>query len=148
MEVAGEIVVNAGKEEVWRVLNDPSTLQKATPGCKTLTEVGPDCYQAKISVGVAAVRGEYESTIQILEKCEPDRYRLVMTANSPVGFVSGDAVVELISENAKTHIQYSGTAQVGGKIAGVGQRILAGIAKLIVNDFFKKIAKETNAQIS
>jgi carbon monoxide dehydrogenase subunit G len=146
MNVTGEVIVKAPKEEVWRALNNPETLQKATPGCKSLTEIEPDCYKAEISVGIAAVRGDYESTIKILDKSEPDRYRLVMSANSPVGFVEGDATVELVHEDMKTYIKYNGVAQVGGKVAGVGQRMLSGVAKLIVKDFFKKIAKETNTQ--
>ncbi|MFT9846870.1 SRPBCC family protein [Aneurinibacillus sp. REN35] len=147
MNVAGEVVVKAPKENVWKALNDPETLKKATPGCKSLTEVEPDRYKAEISVGIAAVRGDYESTIAILDKVEPDRYRLIMNANSPVGFVEGDAIVELMYEDAKTYIKYDGTAQVGGKVAGVGQRMLSGVAKMIVKDFFKKIAKETKTQV-
>lgn len=146
MNVNGEVVVKAPKEDVWRALNNPAALQKATPGCKSLIEIEPDCYKAEISVGIAAVRGDYESTIKILDKSEPDRYRLVMSANSPVGFVEGDATVELVHEEMKTYIKYNGVAQVGGKVAGVGQRMLSGIAKLIVKEFFKKIAKETTTQ--
>ncbi|CEH30878.1 hypothetical protein AM501_27910 [Aneurinibacillus migulanus] len=146
MNVNGEVIVKASKEDVWKALNDPETLKKATPGCKSLTEIEPDCYKAEISVGIAAVRGDYESMIKILDKNEPDRYRLVMSANSPMGFVEGDATVELVHEDMKTYIKYNGVAQVGGKVAGVGQRMLSGVAKLIVKDFFKKIAKETNTQ--
>jgi uncharacterized protein len=146
MNVNGEIVVDATQEEVWNALNDPEVLKKATPGCKFLTEVEPDSYKAEIALGIAAVRGEYEAEIKIFEKSSPNSYRLIMKADSKMGFIEGNAVVELEHKNSKTTIKYDGEAKVGGMIAGVGQRILSGIAKMIVKDFFKKIAKETKAR--
>ena len=143
MKVNGEIVVDATQEQVWMALNDPEVLKKATPGCKVLNEVNPDHYKAEIALGIAAVRGEYEAEIKILDKEAPNRYRLSMKADSKMGFIEGNAVVELEFQNMKTTIKYDGDAKVGGIIAGVGQRILSGIAKMIVKDFFKKIAKET-----
>ncbi|QWU17561.1 hypothetical protein SAMN04487895_10415 [Paenibacillus sophorae] len=143
MEVQGEVKVKAGKEAVWKALNDPDVLKKATPGCNSITETEPDTYKADITIGIAAVRGSYEAEIKILDKDEPENYRLVMKANSPAGFIEGDARVELQAESDSiTIIKYDGTAQVGGLIAGVGQRILSGIGKMIVKDFFKKLAKE------
>ncbi|MED2974195.1 carbon monoxide dehydrogenase subunit G [Fictibacillus sp. B-59209] len=143
MNVKGEIIVDASQEEVWNALNDPEVLKKATPGCKVLTEVEPDRYKAEIEIGIAAVRGEYEAEIKIFEKSAPNKYRILMKADSKMGFIEGNAVVELNYNHPKTAIKYDGEAQVGGMIAGVGQRILSGIAKMIVKDFFKKIAKES-----
>ena len=143
MKVQGEIVVNATQEEVWNALNDPEVLKKATPGCKVLNEVEPDSYKAEIVLGIAAVRGEYGAEIKIFEKDAPNSYRLQMKADSKMGFIEGNALVELIHSNSTTTIKYDGEAIVGGLIAGVGQRILSGIAKMIVKDFFKKIAAET-----
>ena len=148
MQVNEEIYVDANQQAVWNALNDPNVLKAATPGCKSLTEIGEDHYKANISLGIAAVRGEYDAEIQIKEKEEPNRYRILMQANSPMGFVEGDAVVQLNYKDNKTAIQYNGTAKVGGMIAGVGQRVLGGISKLIVKDFFKTIAKEVKASQS
>jgi uncharacterized protein len=145
MNVNGAIVVEASQELVWAALNDPEVLKKATPGCKVLNEVEPDRYKAEIALGIAAVRGEYEAEIKILDKEAPNKYRLIMKADSKMGFIEGNAIVELEYQNSKTTIKYDGEAKVGGMIAGVGQRILSGIAKMIVKDFFKKIAKETSA---
>lgn len=145
MKVQGDIVVNATQEEVWNALNDPEVLKKATPGCKVLTEVEPDSYKAEIVLGIAAVRGEYEAEIKIFEKSSPNSYRLQMKADSKMGFLEGNALVELDYSNSSTTIRYDGEAKVGGLIAGVGQRILSGIAKMIVKDFFKKIAAETKS---
>lgn len=148
MDVKGEVIVEAEKDVVWEALNDKEILKAATPGCKSLTEVEPFHYKAEVSLGIAAVRGQYEADIKILDKQEPDQYRLVMNANSSMGFVEGDAVVTLEFDEGKTIIMYDGTANVGGLIAGTGQRILSGIAKMIVKDFFKKIAKEIKKQTS
>lgn len=146
MNVKGEIIVEASQEDVWKALNDPEVLKKATPGCKELILIEPDRYKAEVTLGIAAVRGQYEAEIQIFEKTVPNRYRLLMKADSKMGFVEGNAVVELDYNQPKTTIRYEGEAQVGGLIAGVGQRILSGIAKMIVKDFFKKIANETKTR--
>lgn len=146
MKVQGDIKVDASKEAVWDALNDPEVLSKATPGCKALNEIGIDKYKAEVVLGIAAVRGAYEAEIQILEKTAPDKYRIIMKADSKMGFVEGNAVVELDYADPKTTIRYEGEAKVGGLIAGVGQRILSGIAKMIVKDFFKKIAAETKTK--
>ncbi|MFZ7945227.1 MULTISPECIES: CoxG family protein [Bacillaceae] len=146
MNVQGEIVVDASQEDVWNALNDPEVLKKATPGCKAMTEIEPDSYKAEIALGIAAVRGEYEAEIKILEKVAPNQYRIIMKADSKMGFIEGNALVELDYNQPKGTIRYDGEAQVGGLIAGVGQRILSGIAKMIVKDFFKKIAKEINTR--
>ncbi|MFC7392838.1 SRPBCC family protein [Scopulibacillus cellulosilyticus] len=141
MNVKGEVYVEATQEEVWKALNDPEVLKKATPGCKSLEETDTDHYKANITLGIAAVRGKYEADIKILDKSKPDKYRLMISANSSMGFVEGDALVNLEYQAPKTIIKYDGEAKVGGLIAGTGQRILSGIAKMIVKDFFKKIAK-------
>ncbi|WHY77119.1 carbon monoxide dehydrogenase subunit G [Neobacillus sp. WH10] len=146
MNVQGEIIVDAAQEDVWNALNDPEVLKKATPGCKAMTELAPDSYKAEIALGIAAVRGEYEAEIKILDKAAPNQYRIIMKADSKMGFIEGNAVVELDYSQPKATIRYDGEAQVGGLIAGVGQRILSGIAKMIVKDFFKKIAKEINTK--
>lgn len=147
MNVKGEIIVDANQEDVWNALNDPEVLRKATPGCKVLNEIAPDSYKAEIVLGIAAVRGEYEAEIKIYEKkFSPNQYKLAMKADSKMGFLEGNALVELDYNHPNTTIRYDGEAQVGGLIAGVGQRILSGIAKMIVKDFFKKIAKETKTR--
>ena len=148
MDVKGEVIVEAEQDVVWDALNDKEVLKVATPGCKSLNEVEPNHYKAEVSLGIAAVRGQYEADIKILDKQEPEQYRLIMNANSSMGFVEGDAVVTLDYFEGQTKIMYDGTAKVGGLIAGTGQRILSGIAKMIVKDFFKKIAKEIKTQTS
>lgn len=143
MIIQGEIIVDARQEDVWTALNDPEVLRKATPGCKKMIEIEPDSYTAEITLGIAAVRGNYEAEIKIHDKSAPNRYQLVIKADSKMGFIEGVATVELSYSHPKTTISYEGEAKVGGLVAGVGQRILSGIAKIIVKDFFKKIADET-----
>lgn len=146
MDVKGNVSVNAPMNDVWEAINNPDVLKAATPGCKSLDEVEPDHYKAEIVLGIAAVRGEYEADIRTLEKEAPEKYRLIMNADSPAGFIEGDAIVTLQENEGKTKIMYEGTAKVGGLIAGVGQRILSGISKMIVKDFFKKIAAEVKSE--
>jgi uncharacterized protein len=145
MNLQGEIIVDASQEDVWNALNDPEVLKKATPGCKKMIEIEPDSYTAEITLGIAAVRGNYEAQIQIYDKSAPNRYQLLIKAASKMGFIEGNATVELEYNHPQTTIRYNGEAKVGGLVAGVGQRILSGIAKMIVKDFFKKIADETKS---
>jgi carbon monoxide dehydrogenase subunit G len=143
VNVKGEVLVEASKEVVWEALNDTEVLKKATPGCKSLVEFEPNHYRAEVKLGIAAVRGDYEAEISLLDKEPPNQYRLKMKADSKMGFVEADALVTLEYNEPQTKIIYEGEAKVGGLIAGVGQRILSGIAKMIVKDFFKKIANES-----
>src|SRR5699024_3676245 len=123
MDVKGKVLVDAPLTEVWEALNNSEVLKAATPGCKSLEEIETDHYKAEIVLGIAAVRGEYEADIHTLEKEAPEQYRLIMNADSPAGFIEGDAIVSLEDTDGKTNINYEGTAKVGGLIAGVGQRI-------------------------
>lgn len=146
MNVEGKILVDASVNEVWEALNNPNVLKAATPGCKSMEEVETNHYRADIVLGIAAVRGEYQADIHTLEKEAPEKYRLIMNADSPAGFIEGDAIVRLEEVDTKTNIMYEGTAKVGGLIAGVGQRVLSGISKKIVKDFFKKIAAAVKSE--
>ncbi|MFC7392835.1 CoxG family protein [Scopulibacillus cellulosilyticus] len=141
MNINGEIVVEVPQEKVWKALNDPDTLKKATPGCQSLEEVAPDRYKANIVLGIPAVKGNYEADMKILEKSAPDQYRLILNAKSTKGFVEGDTIVKLEYQAPRTIIRYNGEAKAGGFIAKAGKPILSGIAKMFVKDFFKKIAK-------
>lgn len=146
MELAGQIVIPMPKARVWEALNDVVILEKATPGCRELRPVEDNRYQAVVELGIAAVRGRYEGTLEIVDRQPPDRYRLRLSGSGGPGFVEAELDVALEEGAAGTTVRYSGQAQVGGPIAAVGQRVLGGIAKLILGDFFKALAREATAK--
>lgn len=143
LELRGTEVFPVSREKLWEFLNDPDVLQVAMPGCEKLERVGEDEYKAHLKLGIAAIRGSYEGRISLHDKVEPESYRLVIEASGGPGFVKGEATFTLedVDEN-QSRVSFEGEAQVGGFIAGVGQRILDGVAKFIVGQFFKALQAE------
>ncbi|MCZ6451734.1 MAG: carbon monoxide dehydrogenase subunit G, partial [Deltaproteobacteria bacterium] len=109
------------------------------PGCEELKEIGPDQYEANVKVGIAAVKGTYKAKISIKDKQPPSHYVLSGQGSGGPGFMQGDVVIDLEEKGGETQLKYSTDAKVGGLIAGVGQRMIGGIAKMMIDQFFKKM---------
>lgn len=129
-------------ERVWTLLNDPAVLERATPGCKSLTQVGPSEYEAELEMGVGNIKGKYKGKVAIADAEPPSGYRLLIEGKGAPGFVRASVAIRLSPGESGTHLTYEGDAQVGGMIAGVGQRIMGGVAKLTMEQFFKAIERE------
>lgn len=143
MDGKGNVTLEAGIERAWDVLLDPNVLEKCITGCKKLELIGDNKYKADLAVGIAAVKGKYDSTIEIADIEKPNHYKLIVQGEGGPGNVEATGTIDLtpIDENT-TELSYSYEAEVGGKVAMVGQRMLGGVAKLIIQDFFKKLEKE------
>jgi carbon monoxide dehydrogenase subunit G len=137
MKVEGAYTFPAPPAQVWTLLLDPEALRGCIPGAESLTETGPDSWDAVLKVGVAAVRGTYKGKVSITDKQEPERYTLNIEGSGGPGFVKGSAVITLTPEGDGTHVAVDGDGQVGGMIAGVGQRMLPGVARMLMNQFFE-----------
>ncbi|HHY67096.1 MAG TPA: carbon monoxide dehydrogenase subunit G [Alicyclobacillus sp.] len=143
MNGTGEISLGASVNEVWIHLLDPDVLAKCVIGCDRLESTGESTYHADLSIGIAAVKGKYDATIALADVEELKGYRLIVHGEGPPGVVDAEGVIRLsVDGEHQTILSYEYTANVGGKIAAVGQRMLGGIAKLIINDFFKRMKKE------
>ena len=103
-----------------------------------MEQTGPDRYNATITIGVAAITGKYEGTVEMTDKHEPTSYTLVVQGKGKPGFVRGSATVSLDDEHAgnTTAVNVVGKAQVGGTIARVGQRLLGSVSKMMMDRFF------------
>ena len=139
MKFEGNYTFKAPREKVWQVLLDPKILAQCMPGCEDLKEIGPDQYEASVKVGIAAVKGTYKAKISINDKQPPSHYVLSGQGSGGPGFMQGDVVIDLEEKGGETQLKYSTDAKVGGLIAGVGQRMIGGIAKMMVDQFFKKM---------
>lgn len=141
MKIEGSYEFDAPRERVWKVLLDPQIMAQCLPGCESMEEVGPDQYEANVKVGIAAVKGSYKAKVRIAERQEPSHYVLSGEGSGGPGFMQGDLAIDL-EENDRggTTLKYSTDAKIGGLIAGVGQRMLGGIGKMMVDQFFKKVA--------
>ena len=145
MLIEGSTTFAAPQERVWELFNDPEALRRATPGCERLERVGEDRYEAIMSVGIAAVKGTYKGTIEIRDKEPPHRYRLAIQGSGSPGFVNIDAAMEFVPSGGGTQVNYKWDVQVGGAVAGVGQRVLGGVGRWLIGEFFKKMQAELRA---
>jgi 2-furoyl-CoA dehydrogenase large subunit len=132
----GTVTIPAPPSEVWRRLIDPVELAKIVPGCKTLQQIGPDRYRAEVMIGVAGIRGLYAAEIELKDKQEPVSVRLVGKATGALGFGAGQGVVTLAPQDGGTRLTYSYGADVGGKLAAVGQRLLGTVMRVLIAEFF------------
>ncbi|MGE5819525.1 MAG: SRPBCC family protein [Deltaproteobacteria bacterium] len=139
MKIDGSYTFNAPRERVWQVLLDPKVLAQCVPGCESLNEMGPDQYEAIMKVGVASVKGTYKGKVSIKDKRPPAHYVLSGEGSGGPGFMQGDVAVDLEENNGQTLLKYSSEAKVGGLIASIGQRMLNGVAKMMLDQFFKKM---------
>ena len=145
MKLAGTATLPGTPEQVWELLNDPSRLAKALPGCERLDPDGPDRYKAVIKFALAAISGNYSGSVELSDKKPPHSLRLKMDGRGLPGWVKGEGVLKLTAKKGQTEVDYSGDAQVGGMIASVGQRMMESAAKKIVQQFFEDAAKQLKA---
>jgi carbon monoxide dehydrogenase subunit G len=134
--------------ETYQLLTDPAVITEAMPGLKSLNAESPTLYKAVMEVGVAGIKGVYEGQLEMTDVDPGNHYRLLIKGEGPMGFMESDVMVTLTEEGEGTKVAYNGEAKVGGKVAGVGQRMLSGVAKLIINQFFNgvlKIARKSGA---
>jgi uncharacterized protein len=136
MHVSGSYVFEAPIERVWDLLMDTTAIAACLPGCRELRDLGEDRYQADLVIALAAVTGNYGATVAIEEKVPPRSYRLVVQGSGRSGFVKGRAVVSLEPVPSGTSVIVDANGEVGGLIARVGQRLLDGTARTMMNRFF------------
>lgn len=142
MKLAGEYNLPASPEKVWELLTDPNRLAKLLPGCERLDPDGTDRFKAAIKFGIAAISGKYAGTVEFSDKQPPNSLRMKISGKGMPGFVDGSGHVELKGKDGNTLLRYTGDAHVGGMIASVGQRMIEGAAKKIVDQFFAAAAEE------
>jgi carbon monoxide dehydrogenase subunit G len=139
MKIEGRHTFKAPRERVWEVLLDPKILAQCMPGCEELKEIGPDQYEAIVKIGIASVKGTYKAKVSIKDKQPPSHYVLSGQGSGGPGFMQGDVTIDLEENGGETVLNYNTDAKVGGLIAGVGQRMIGGISKMMVDQFFKKM---------
>jgi carbon monoxide dehydrogenase subunit G len=142
MTLDGTHLFNAPRERVWAAFTDPGVLRRATPGCERLDPVGPDEFEATLSVGVAAVKGIYEGRLAIADKVPPERYTLRIEGSGRPGFVKGEGRLTLTEQDGGTLVNIRAEAQVGGLIAAVGQRLIGAAGRMLMQQFFSALEAE------
>ncbi|TFV62075.1 UNVERIFIED_ORG: carbon monoxide dehydrogenase [Bacillus sp. AZ43] len=149
MNLDGSAVLSAPPEKVWAVITDPAVLARTIPGCESLEQVGDDEYKMNVSVGVGAIRGTYAGEVRLTDKDLPKSY--VMHASGAGAPGNARATVTINLDDAgdgKTNLTYSADAVIGGPVAGVGQRMITGVAKRMAGQFFKAIDDELTGKVT
>ena len=145
MELTATYDFNAPVERVWELLMDTDAVAACLPGCRGLTPVGEDRYEASLAVAVAAVSGDFKGTVALEDKVPPQSYKLVVEGTGRAGFVKGQALVTLAAAGAGTKVHIAARADVGGMIARVGQRLLEGVGRMTMDRFYACLAKRAEA---
>ena len=147
MKIAGEAALDAPPDTVWQALNDPSVLALCIPGCTALEQVAADDFKMTVSAGVASIRGTYDGKVTLSDKEPPSSYVLRATGAGAPGTVDATCKITLSARGSGTNLAYDADAIVGGVVAGVGQRMLAGVAKKMAAEFFGSLNDRLNGNV-
>lgn len=139
MKIEGSNDIPVPRHQVWAAFLDPNILSQAIPGCEKLEPLGPDEFKATMKVGVAAIKGTFEGKVRLFDQEPPNRYRMAVEGKGSPGFVRGEAAMELSDTDGGTRVSYHADVQVGGLIASVGQRMLGGVSKMMLEQFFNRM---------
>lgn len=146
MDMTGEYRIPAPKEKVWEALNDPDVLKASIPGCQELEKVSETELTAKVTTKVGPVSAKFSGKVTLSDIDAPNGYKITGEGQGGVaGFAKGGAEVTLEEDGGETILKYTATAQVGGKLAQIGSRLIDSTAKKMANEFFGKFVEQVGA---
>ncbi len=136
----------AEPREVFDALTDPQTVASCLPGCDELEPLGENCYQAEMTLGVAAIKGRFRGTVELHDLNRPASFTLRVAGKGTAGFARGEARISISECDSSSSVAVRAKAQVGGPVARVGQRLLVGTAKMITDKFFACLRKKIEGE--
>ena len=143
MELSEEIRIGVSKQVLFDALNDPEVLKNCIPGCETLTQTSPTEMDATVALKVGPVKARFNGSVTLDTTNGPDAMSLTGEGKGgAAGFAKGGADVELTEDGDGTILRYTAKAQIGGKIAQLGSRLIQSTAKKLSAKFFDNLAKE------
>jgi carbon monoxide dehydrogenase subunit G len=141
MIMTGEVQLPASREVVWAKLNNPEVLKSCIPGCEQLDMLSESEFQAIATVKVGPVKARWKGKVRLSDLDPPNSYRISGEGEGgAAGFAKGGAKVSLTDKDGGTLLSYNVEAQIGGKLAQLGQRLINSAAKKTADDFFSKFA--------
>ena len=146
MKLEGSYDIPVPRDRVWAAFLDPETLRQAIPGCEKLEAVGNGEYKATMKIGVAAVKGTFEGKVRLFDLKQPESYKMSVEGSGGPGFIRGETQIALAEAGTGTKVSYTADVQVGGLIAGVGQRMLGGVSKMMADQFFNRMGSLLQGQ--
>ncbi len=149
MKFTGEYRIPAPRQRVWEALNDPEILRQAIPGCEEMKRIGDNAYEARVMAKVGPVRARFTGQVRLEDLNPPESYRLVGEGKGgAAGFARGGARVSLEEVDGGTLLRYEADAEVGGKLAQLGSRLIQGTAKKMADDFFGRFSEIVSREVA
>ncbi len=145
MKVEGSHTIKVSRESLYQLMIAPEILQRCVPGCQSLEDIGSDSYKMTLKAGVGSIKGVFTGSIKLDEMRAPEHYKMIVEGKGSPGFLKGEGSIDLIEQGEETLVNYSGDVNVGGTIAGVGQRMVQSTAKMMAGQFFAAIEAEALA---
>jgi carbon monoxide dehydrogenase subunit G len=147
MEMKGEQLISAPQKTVWNALNDPETLKACVPGCESIELAGENTYTVLMVARVGPVAAKFKGKLTLSDIKPPDSYALSFEGQGgAAGFAKGSAQVRLEPQGLLTKLAYDVKANVGGKLAQIGSRLVDAAAKKVADDFFKNFNEKIGSQ--
>jgi uncharacterized protein len=141
MQITGETIIAAPPETVWRALNDPEVLRQCIPGCESLEKVSDTEFKATVATKIGPMQTRFTGAVTLTELDPPNGYTISGSGSGGVaGSAKGGAKVRLTKMPEGTKLNWDVDAQVSGKLAQLGSRLIEGVAKMLSGQFFEKFA--------
>ena len=138
---------NVSRDVVWPMLLDPAVLANVMPGCDKLEKSGDNEYEGELNIKVGPVQGKFKGTIALSEINEPESYHMEVNGRGPAGIIKGVGKLHLAEDGESTLMTYDGDAQVSGRIAQVGQRLIDTSAKAIIRQSLEGLDQQVQARV-
>src|SRR5215472_16499219 len=146
MDMTGEVRLPASREAVWRALNDPEILKQSIPGCEEIQKLSDTEMTAKVSAKVGPVSAKFTGKVTLSDLDPPNGYTISGEGQGGVaGFAKGGAQVSLKDDTGGTMLSYKVNAQIGGKLAQIGSRLIDATARKMADEFFTRFAAAVSA---
>ena len=149
MDLTGEYTIPSTRQEVWDALNDTDVLKVCVPGCTEMEKVSDSEFNAKITAKIGAVRAKLKGKVELSDIDAPNGYTMTGSGQGGIaGFAKGGAKVMLSdAPGGGTLLKYEAKAELGGKLAAVGSRVIQGVAKKMADDFFGAFARHLSGEV-
>jgi hypothetical protein len=142
VKISGSYTIDAPREVVWAALNDIEVLARIVPGCERLEQTGDNKFEGTVKIGIQSIRGTYSGRLRLEDIQPPYHYRMIASGRSANGVVDGAGTIDLVEQGGKTQLNYDGDAAIGGTLASVGQRLVEGAARQLINQSLKALVEQ------
>ena len=143
MEMTGEQLIPASQQDTWTALNDPEVLKACVPGCESIARVNDNEYQVQMTARVGPVSAKFRGRLSLFDIKPPQSYSLAFEGQGgAAGFAKGAAQVKLFPQGNQTRLAYDVKANVGGKLAQIGSRLVDAAAKKVADEFFQNFTRK------